>query len=404
MHNTQASGTVITGTTGFVGGELLTKLLRETSRRLICPVRAASETAAQARGRQRLEELVGDDAVDYRSRVRWLRADIEERQLGWSDSQWHQIATETYEIFHCAASVSFDLPLDQAHRINVDGTIHVFELAQAAAARHGDFGRFHHVSTAYVAGLTKGRVTADYLPSDRAGNFRNTYERTKARAERYLRSTACSQVPVSIHRPSIIAGDSRSGRTTNWNVLYVPMKMAARGALPVFTRGSTELVDAVAVNFLVDAMVVFSQLDSQPLASHHLTAGSTAFTVTDLIAATIERAEMHGNFSPSQTKLLGPSSWRALTTAVAATTRLPKRVGALRTKARLAQRCVDQCSVYLPYSRVNTVFDAARDHDVLRVFGVEMPSGPDYLDTIIEYAVASNFGKIQVVEIAPVAA
>jgi len=396
--------TVITGATGFVGGELLVKLLRETARTLICPVRANSEAAAKERGQGRLIELVGADAAMYSPRVRWLRADIEERHLGWSDGQWHAIASETAEIYHCAASVSFDLPLDQAHRINVDGTVHVFELAKAAADRHRDFRRFHHVSTAYVAGRAKRRVTADYLPADRASSFRNTYERTKARAERYLRNEATNRVPVSIHRPSIIAGDSRTGRTTNWNVLYVPMKMVARGALPVFTRGKRELVDSVAVDFLVDAMVAFSQLDSKPVESHHLTAGSTAFTVTDLIMATIDRAGLQEGFAPSQTTLLGPGAWRALTAAVAAATRLPKRTGTARTKARLAQRSIDQCSVYLPYSRVETIFDATRDHDVLRVFGVEMPRGADYLDTIIDYAITTNFGKLAAVETAAVAA
>lgn len=386
--------TVITGATGFVGGELLAKLLRETNRQIICPVRAGSELAAIERGRNRLVELVGSDgAAIYAPRVRWLRADIEERQLGWNDRQWHEIATDTCEIFHCAASVSFDLPLDQAQRINVDGTIHIFDLAQAAAARHSNFNRFHHVSTAYVAGWTDGRVTADYVPSDRAGNFRNTYERTKARAERYLRNAASSRVPVSIHRPSIIAGDTRTGRTTNWNVLYVPMKMAARGALPIFGRGGRELVDSIGVDFLVDAMIAFSQLDAKPLESHHLTAGPTVFTLSDLISTAIDRAKLHEGYTPSQTRLLGPVAWRAVTTAVAITARLPKRVGTVRKKARIAQRSLDQCSVYLPYTRVNTIFDAGRDHDVLRVFGIEMPGGLDYLETITEYALATKFGK-----------
>jgi len=389
------NGTVITGTTGFVGGELLIKLLRHSARRLICPVRAGSDQAAVERGHNRLVELVGKvDALELQSRVQWLRGDIEECQLGWNRQQWHDVAMQTNEIYHCAASVSFDLPLDQAHRINVEGTIHVYELAQAAAARHGNFERFHHVSTAYVAGTTNGRVDSDFVPADTAGNFRNTYERTKARAERYLRAEASSNVPVSIHRPSIIAGNSLTGRTTNWNVLYVPMKMVARGALPVFPRGGREIVDAVAVDFLVDGMVTFGQLDNGRLASHHLTAGPTAFTVTDLITLTSEMAAAHGKFAPSNTTLLRRPTWLALVAAVKAMTRLPKRVGAVRVKARMAKRGIDQCSVYLPYTQVNTTFDAAKDHDVLRVFGVNMPDGPTYLETITAYALATNFGKI----------
>lgn len=401
MQQTQAGGrtnlkTVLTGATGFVGGELLEKLLRESTKTLICPVRADSDDAAAQRGADRLIELVGSDATSFHERVHWIRADIEEPHLGWNDATWHRIAMVTGEIFHCAASVSFDLPLDQAHRINVLGTEHVHALALAAAERHGRFQRFHHVSTAYVAGLAKGRVSSDYLPPDKTSLFRNSYEQTKARAERYLRKQASGRVPVSIHRPSIIAGDSKNGRTTNWNVLYVPMKMVARGALPAFAYGGRQLVDCVAIDVLVDAMIVFSQLDAKPLESHHVTAGPTAITATDVIQRTSERAATHPAFRPSDTKMLGPVAWRITTTAVAALARLPKRAGALRTKARLARRCIDQCSVYLPYAKVDTIFDATRDHDVLRVFGVQMPAGSEYLDTIMRYALDTNFGKVVV--------
>lgn len=395
IHNggTTTFETMITGATGFVGGELLIKLLKDSNKQLICPVRAGSSAAAQERGEKRLNELAGEDADRYRKRVRWLRADIEEPHLGWNDATWHDVAMATNEIFHCAASVSFDLPLDEAHRINVVGTEHVHQVAMAAAERHGQFTRFHHVSTAYVAGLAKGRVNSDYLPPDRTSSFRNSYEQTKARAERYLRSHASTRVPVTIHRPSIIAGDSVTGATTNWNVLYVPMKMVARGVLPAFAFGGRQLVDCIAIDVLVDAMAIFSQLDAKALHTHHVTAGPKAITATDVIRRTSEQAGLHPAFEPSDTKMLGPARWRCLTATVAMMARLPKRAGSVRTKARIARRCIDQCAVYLPYARVNTIFDATRDHDVLRVFGVEMPPGSEYLDTIMAFALDTNFGK-----------
>jgi len=394
MQRAQAVGTVITGATGFVGGELLVTLLAATNRHLICPIRANSDEAAADRGAKRLSELTtAAKAAELSHRVEWIRGDIEESQLGWSDMRWHDVAMRTDEIFHCAASVSFDLPLEQAQRINVDGTKHVFALAQAAGARHKRFRRFHHVSTAYVAGKAKGRVDADYLPEDKASEFRNTYERTKARAERFLRSEASAPVPVSIHRPSIIAGNSQTGETTNWNVLYVPMKMAARGVLPTLPRGGRELADTIGVDFLVNAMITFSQLDSKPLESHHVTAGPTAFTLTDLIRTTAEQARLVGDFKPSHTRFLGPLRWRALTATVEVVAKAPKWVGRYRKSARIARRGLQQCAPYVPYMWVNVIFDTARDHDTLRIFGVEMPPGPEFLDTLIDYALATNFGK-----------
>ena len=58
-------------------------------------------------------------------------------------------------VMHCAASISFDLPLDEARLINVEGTREIIGLAREAKSC-GRLDRFIHVSTAYVAGITKG--------------------------------------------------------------------------------------------------------------------------------------------------------------------------------------------------------------------------------------------------------
>ena len=112
------------------------------------------------------------------------------------------------------------MPLEQAQRINVGGLLQVHTCSIVAAAL-GRFRRLHHVSTAYAAGRTTSDVRAsEMLASDDERHFRNTYEGTKARAERFLRD--CAEVPWTIYRPSIIVGDSRSGRTRSWNVCDAP--------------------------------------------------------------------------------------------------------------------------------------------------------------------------------------
>lgn len=383
--------TVVTGATGFVGGELVKHLLLTSDRMLVCPVRADSTEHAQQRGASRLAELLGADAAELGHRVSWIRGDLEEAHLGWSTTTWERIAASCDEIFHCAASITFDLPLDEAHAINVDGTRRIHELAVAAAARRR-FRRFHHVSTAYVSGVVEGRVDADHLPADRAGNFRNTYERTKARAERWLRSVASTDVPVTIHRPSIVAGSTRTGETSNWNVLYVPMKMVARGVLPVFSAGRTQHVDAIGVDFVVEAMAVFADLDDGPLVAHHLTAGRSALTVDHVIGGTTVAGQANGG-EPSDTKMLATWKWNALVAAINLGARLPKRAGKIGRRARLMRRGLGSCSVYIPYTRVATVFDADEEHRTLADYGVTMPPAAVYFDRVVRYALAADFGK-----------
>jgi len=211
----------------------------------------------------------------------------------------------------------------------------------AAASHHRSFKRFHYVSTAYVAGKVDGVHDASFLPPDDSRQFRNSYERTKARAERYLRSAATDQIPISIYRPSIIAGHSTTGVTTSWNVLYVPMNLCSRGAAPVFPRAGRELLDTIPIDYVVRAIAAFASSDTERLQSHHLTAGNEAFTVSQVLAEITHQSKLRG-LSPSQTKLLGPVQWGALTVALALAARAPKRLRKLRSVARLARRNIDR--------------------------------------------------------------
>src|SRR5688572_19337090 len=150
------STTLITGATGNLGAEILARLHAERPGEVVAIVRASDDAAAQAR----LAEAGCGGA-------RAIAGDIEAPLLGLSPAAHEALAADLGEVFHVAASTKFDLPLEAARRTNVEGTANV--LALAARARRAGFRRFHHVSTAYVAGAT------------------NTYERTKAEGEALVR-------------------------------------------------------------------------------------------------------------------------------------------------------------------------------------------------------------------------
>lgn len=381
---------LLTGATGFLGRAVVARLLHETSAQLIAPIRAASSGAAQQRGLDTLRSALDrEPTASEKQRVRWVRADIEETQLGMSDAMWSDVATATHDIIHCAASVRFDLPLAEAQRINVDGTAHLLELA-TLANEQGGFGCFHHVSTAYASGKRVGVVSADYLPADRAGNFRNTYEQTKARAERLLREQTA--IDVAVYRPSIVAGHSQTGFTDNWNVLYVPMRMLANGQLPLLPASGLALVDSVAVNYVADAIVHLSQADRGDFVGHHLTAGPDAFNVAQY-ANTCVRTARRLHREPSDTKLIGPARWTALTTGLGLAAKAPKSAAKARRWGRLGERALKGFSPYAPYTSVSTRFDNRRERLMLESEGIVMPPALDYLETIATYAIASNFGR-----------
>ena len=123
---------LLTGSTGFLGMELLARLLEDTDRRVWAPVRAGSDAEACERVRATLSSLV-DDPDAYDGRVIALAADLEAPGLGLADAQRAELAEQVDEIIHCAASVFFTLPLERARAINVEGTRRVLELAWSSS-------------------------------------------------------------------------------------------------------------------------------------------------------------------------------------------------------------------------------------------------------------------------------
>jgi hypothetical protein len=84
-----------------------------------------------------------------------------------------------------------------------------------------------YVGTAYVAGERRGLVLESELECGQT--FHNTYERSKLRGGGAGATRARGEQSTTIYRPSIIVGDSRTGRTASFKVLYWPLKIFARG-------------------------------------------------------------------------------------------------------------------------------------------------------------------------------
>ncbi len=128
----------------------------------------------------------------------------------------------------------------------------------------------YYVSTAYVAGLRQGVVGPDEL-SFSAG-FRNAYEQTKAEAEALVRDVS-SRFPTVIFRPSIIVGDSISGQTSAFNVIYVPAKLLVRGLFRFVPAVPNIPFDVVPVDYVADAIAHLSRLPLPSGTCYHLTVG-----------------------------------------------------------------------------------------------------------------------------------
>lgn len=256
----------------------------------------------------------------------------------------------------------------------------VHQLCAEAVAR-GGFRRLHHVSTAYAAGLSPGPLHADRLPEDRAELFRNTYERTKARAERWLRAR-WDRVPTTIYRPSIVVGESETGRTTNWNVIYHPMRSMVLGRLPFLPRAGLGLLDCVPVDFVAAGILALARREDTAGRAFHLVAGEEAITVERVVEETFAALARRdrGRTSVRRTRVLGPTAWGLVRRACA-------------WLSADARRALEAFSVYEPYTAISQRFDDRRERGLLHGAGVVLPSASEFFPRVVEYALRASFGR-----------
>jgi thioester reductase-like protein len=355
------SGTILlTGATGFLGMDALARLLElgaEGSRgdeQIVVLVRAQDDAGARERLQTVLARLY-DEVPAAAQRVSAVRGNLLERGLGLSAADRARLVGSVDRIIHCAASISFDLPLHEAREINVRGVGRVAELAREIAAT-GTLRRFVHVSTAYVSGRHAGEFREEDLHVGQ--EFRNTYERSKNEAEQLL--GAARDLPLAIARPSIVVGHSVSGWTSAFNVLYWPIRAFERGLLREVPAREDSIVDFVPVDYVTDGVLALLD-DEDARGTYNLVAGQQALSAGELVAlhAAVTGLEPVRFVAPVEGGEGVPAGAETL----------------------------------VPYFDVPCRFDDQRARELLGRMGVSKPDSRDYLGRLIEYARATGWGK-----------
>ena len=377
--------TFLTGATGFIGAEILRRLLgREPDRRVYALVRAETAAFAAQRGREILFRLFFDDheaTQDAKRRVRWIVGDLSRPGLGMDQAARQEIVAECGELIHSAASTDFDLPLQEAEAVNFAGVQAMAELA-AEIGRAGHLARLIHVSTAYVAGRRDGVIRPEELPGA-DGPFNNTYEQTKAQAERFLRERM-GELPITVVRPSIVVGDSRTGRTFNFNVLYFPIKLIYRGLLPVVPGRRSTTLDIVPVDYVCDGLLALGRDPAAVGRTFHLTADDDAMPAMEFVERVVDffnQRRAGGGQAPLRCpRLVHPIAWSLL-----------RR----RLRRRLHGRPREQFeafNIYVPYVLTEKKFAASDTRRALEGL-VAYPKIESYVLRMADYAATREWGK-----------
>lgn len=259
-----------TGFPGFLGSEMLPRVLKRSDDYALCLVQPKFRALAEERAAK----------IDAK-RIRLVEGDL-------TQPLDHIDVSDVREIYHFAAVYDLSVPREPAMKINVTGTTRILDLAERAPRLE----RLHYISTCYVSGRWPGL----FLESDleKGQRFNNYYEETKQLAEIEVRKRM-TRIPSTVYRPSVVVGDSVSGATQKFDGPYFVLQWLLRqpkiAVLPVAGRPSRYTFNCVPRDFVMNAMEYLSGLKTNAGKTYALAdpAPLTVDETIDTMAAAAER-------------------------------------------------------------------------------------------------------------------
>jgi nucleoside-diphosphate-sugar epimerase len=204
--------------------------------------------------------------------------------------------------------------------------------------------------------------------------FHNTYESTKAEAEDYIRQKSHEGLPVTIHRPSMVVGDSRNGKIIQFQVFYYLCEFLSgrptRGIMPD-TRGVK--LDIIPVDYVTRAIHWSSNHEGANGRILHLCSGPEhAIEIPALTDSVRDILESSGEDLP-RIRSVPLGAFSALISILRF---------AVSGKTRKAFRNLE---LFLDYAHDRQIFANHETTEILRKDGIFIPLVDEYLRSIIHY-------------------
>jgi len=259
---------LVTGASGFVGAFLVDRLLRTTTARVHCPVRARDHAAARGRVQATFARF-GLTPPDT-GRLVCFPADLSTAGLGLQLGHFAELSSTVDLVFHAAAQVNFLYPYEALRAANVGGTR---EIVRLAAPRRVPV---HFLSTiAVLAGF--GTAGVRHVAEDQSLGYADRltmgYAESKWVAEKMLKSAAEQGVPVAVYRPYEITGDQQTGAcNTETAICSLFHTIAETGLAPDIPLP----MNFVPVDYLAAAIVHIATHHPTTDRTYHLTNPSSA--------------------------------------------------------------------------------------------------------------------------------
>ncbi len=360
-------GVLITGATGNVGSRLVKEYLQRSDHRVFALVRGESQEHAERRMREILD-FWDCGPAQHGSRLRVLKGDVLQPDLGLSEETVGELGDQIHLLVHAASNIRLDLTVDEARRTILGGTRNAYELGRKLP----QLRRFGFVSSMEVVGGYPGVVREEFLTGYPL-RFLNTYELGKFEAEEYLREQMPSGPAVTVFRPSMVVGESDTGKAFEFQSFYMMAeKMLLQPDARVLPQGPP--VDTIPVDILARGIAGLMESPNGAGRVFHLAQGVEDRTefgafldkLQPLAEAQLDRAIRRPAF-------IGPAIPRLLL-------HLVKLVswGRVRRSARIQL-------IFIKFSGISWKVETRQTREALASMGIRWPRFDEYLPNLVGY-------------------
>jgi thioester reductase-like protein len=279
-------------------------------------------------------------------------------------------------VIHCAGSVKLTQPLETARIHAVDAARHVVKLCKDAA-QVGQFKKLEFVSTVGVAGRIMGLVSEQPLRQPR--RFHNTYEQAKAEAETYLLGEMQAGLSATIHRPSMVVGDSQTGKIMHFQVFYHLCEfLSGRRTYGILPNFGDWRLDIIPSDYVAKAIYLSSNQSHTLGKIFHLCSGPEQALPLAELAQWMNRLLVRPGEKPYRICTL-PRGWiRGL---------MPLLSLCVGHKSRRALQTLPH---FLAYLDEKPMFDNRETRAFFTTLGLNVPPVEGYFNILIRYYLESR--------------
>lgn len=354
---------LITGATGMLGRELVRAALTSGRTSIFLLMRRTPVESSVARARRLLHEIGMADTLH--TRVHVVEGDVTQPMCGLAPGDLDMLRACAGVFVHAAAVTHLGADAWACERVNLAGTIEALRLA--ARLRQGALTRFLYFSTAFAPGSRQRYCSfEDVLPQ--SPSAANTYEWSKYHAELRVREAIADGLPGLIIRPSIVVGHSQTGEVSDFRVIYPVIRLFAQRVLRTLPARLDAALHVVPIDFVVAAaFALLAHADAPGRTFHVLSAAPP--TLRMLVEAGARR---HPGLAA--VRVVAPEAFS-------------------RDSLTAMERSVfERMEPLLSYLESGLTFDTRNADALLAAAGVTCPpTGPVFLERLIDYAIARNY-------------